>query len=98
MRYKVRLLPQANRDIAILADILAPHPHKAARLFQEMERKLELLKDNPLICPAYHASPAYRRMNLEGHALFYIVDDDKCEVKVYRVIYAKRDIDSLLED
>jgi plasmid stabilization system protein ParE len=97
MGFKVALLPQANRDIASLADILAPYPNKAKRLFQEMERKLELLKDNPFAWPAYHANPKYRRMLLEGHALFYIVDEDRHEARVYRVIYAKKDVAKLLE-
>ncbi|MDR1069848.1 MAG: type II toxin-antitoxin system RelE/ParE family toxin [Gracilibacteraceae bacterium] len=96
MRYKVLLLPQANRDIASLADALASYPSKAKRIFQEIERKLDALKDNPLAWPVYHANPKYRRMLLEGHALFYIVDEDMHEAKVYRVIYAKRDIPRLL--
>jgi plasmid stabilization system protein ParE len=98
MVYKVKLLPRANRDISNLADVLAPYPNKAKRLFQEMERKLDALKDNPFAWPIYHANPNYRRMLLEGHALFYIVDEDRHEAKVYRVIYEKRDIPRLLED
>jgi plasmid stabilization system protein ParE len=98
MKYEVAYSPQANRDIASLADILAPYPSMAGRLFQEMERKLKLLRDNPFAWPVYHANPKYRRMNLEGHALFYLVDEGRHEVKIYRVIYAKRDIAKLLED
>jgi plasmid stabilization system protein ParE len=94
--YKIKLLPQANRDIAGLADILSPYPNKAKRLFQEMERKLIQLQDNPLAWPIYPANPKYRRMILEGHALFYIADEDRREVQVYRVLYAKRDIPRLL--
>ena len=98
MRYKVKLLPQANRDIAGLADILTPYPNKAKRLFQEMERKIDRLKDNPLEWATYHANPKYRRMILEDHVLFYVVDEDSREVQIYRVIYSKRDILKLLDD
>jgi hypothetical protein len=41
MKYNVTFLPQANRDVADLADILAAYPRKAIRFFQEMVSKLE---------------------------------------------------------
>ena len=96
MKYKIKFLPSANQDINDLADILTPYPNKARRLFQEMEQKIESLKDNPLMYPEYQADPRYRRMNLEGHALFYDVDVINHEIRVYRIIYAKRDIAKLL--
>ena len=98
MRYKVRYLPQFNRDIVGIANALAQYPSKAGRIFQEMERKIERIEENPLIWPTYHANPKYRRMNLESHALFYTVDEDRQEVGIYRVIYAKRNISKLLDE
>ncbi|MDR1571898.1 MAG: type II toxin-antitoxin system RelE/ParE family toxin [Clostridiales Family XIII bacterium] len=98
MKYKVIFLPGANRDIASLADVLTPYPNRARRIFQEMERKLEQLKDNPFMWTTYHANPKYRRINLEDHALFYVVGEDSHEVRIYRVIYAKRDIPTLLDE
>ena len=98
MKYKVKFLPQANRDIADLADILTPYPKKAKRLFQEMERKTDRLKDNPLEWAVYHANPKYRRVILEDHSLFYVVNESHCEVQIYRIIYARRDIPKLLNE
>ncbi|MCL2570852.1 MAG: type II toxin-antitoxin system RelE/ParE family toxin [Defluviitaleaceae bacterium] len=98
MKYKVILSSYANRDLARLANILEPHPNKAKRLFKEIEHKLDLLEDTPLMCQEYPANPKYRRMNLEGHALFYTVDEAKREINIYRVIYAKRDIERLLSE
>ena len=96
MKYNIILSSYAVRDLAILADILSPHPNKARRLFKEMENKLDLLDDNPFMYPAFHANPKYRRMNLEDHALFYTVDEQKRKINIYRVIYVKRDIEKLL--
>jgi len=96
MKYRALPSSYAARDLAILANILAPHPGKARRLFKEMEHKLDLLEDNPHMWPVYHANPKYRRMNLEDHALFYTIDEAKREVNIYRVIYARRDIERLL--
>ena len=97
MKYKVRFLPQANHDIAGLADILTPYPQKAKRIFQEMERKIDRLTDNPLEWAVYHANPKYRRVILEDHSLYYVVDEIRCEVLIYRIIYARRDIPKLLD-
>lgn len=97
MKYSSILSSYATRDLAILADILSPHPNKARRLFKEMEDKLDLLEDNPYMCPVYHANPKYRRMNLENHALFYTIDEVKRKINIYRVIYAKRDIEKIVK-
>jgi plasmid stabilization system protein ParE len=77
-------------------DILAPHPDMAKRIFKELEQKLDGLENNPYIYPVYYANPKYRRVNLEGHALFYTIDEDMCMVYVYRIFYAKRDIERLM--
>ncbi|MCL2002194.1 type II toxin-antitoxin system RelE/ParE family toxin [Candidatus Saccharibacteria bacterium] len=98
MKYKVRHTPQANREVTVIAAALAPYPNMGKRIFQEMDRKLQGLRDNPFAWPAYHANPKYRRMNIEGHSIFYIVDESKHEVIICHIYYAKRDIDSLLED
>jgi len=98
MKYEVIFSSYANRDIAILAEILAPYPNKARRLFSEMERKLDLLKNNPLMCEQYSTAPKYRRMNLEDHTLFYTVDESNRQIRIYRVIYSKRDISKLLNN
>ena len=98
MKCKVRFLPQANRDIVGLADILTSYPQKAKRLLGEMERKIDRLKENPLKWAVYHANPKYRRVILEDHSLFYVVDEGNREVQIYRIIYARRDIPKLLDD
>ena len=92
MKYKVIYLPIAGRDIVRINDALADYPNKAKRLFQEIERKLKLLEDMPYSWPAYQIKPEYRQMILEGHLLFYVVDENEHKVKVYRVLYGKMDI------
>jgi plasmid stabilization system protein ParE len=96
--YRVRFLPTADRDLDAITNALLSYPKKAERLFQEMKRKLEQVKDNPFMWPVYPANPKYRRILLEDHSLFYTVDEAKREVMVYYIYYAKRDIARLLED
>jgi rubrerythrin len=88
MKYRVRHTPQANREIAVIAKALAPYPNMGRRIFQEMDRKLNGLKDNPFAWPAYHANPKYRRINevedvvdmdiqkLECENCGYVIDND----------------------
>ena len=92
MKYKVEYLSIADRDIVALSDALAEYPQKAKRIFLEMEKKLKLLEDMPYMWPAYQLKPEYRRMVLEDHLLFYIVDEVEQRVKVYRILFAQMDI------
>ena len=96
MRYELKYLPAAKRDIACLAEILKPHKQLGARFFRELEQKLELLRDNPLMYPVFHPKPKYRCMNLKNHVLLYTVDEQQQEIQVYRIIYARRDVERLV--
>jgi len=97
MKYKPVYLPVANLDIIGIDDALTGYPNKAKRLFQELERKIIDLEDNPYMWPVYQAKPEYRRMILEDHLLFYKVDEDEQKVKIYRILYAKMNIPEHLE-
>jgi plasmid stabilization system protein ParE len=90
--------PQADREIAVIAQSLTPYPNMGRRIFQEMDRKLTGLKDNPFAWPVYHANPMYRRMNIEGHSIFYIVDEDKHEVLICHIYYNRRDIPNFIDE
>jgi plasmid stabilization system protein ParE len=95
--YKISYLPQFDRDILQISEALAEHPNKAQRLFIEMEHKLNKLVYLPFMWPVYHAKPEYRLMVLEDHLLFYIVDEAKNEVQIFRVLYNKMDIQRHLD-
>jgi plasmid stabilization system protein ParE len=98
MKYRVRHTPQANRETVAIAKALTSYPSMGKRNFQEMERKLKGLEDNPFAWPTYHANPKYRRMNIERHSIFYVVDEAKHEVIICHIYYTKRDLSQLLED
>ena len=97
MKYRPVYLPVANLDIIGIDDALTGYPNKAKHLFQELERKIIDLEDNPYMWPVYQAKPEYRRMILEDHLLFYKVDEDEQKVKIYRILYAKMNIPEHLE-
>ena len=92
MKYKLTYLPIFNRDILQISKALADYPKKARRIFQEMEKKLLALEDMPYLWAVYSVNPKYRQMVLEDHLLFYLVDENECKVRVYRVLYDRVDI------
>jgi len=92
MKYRVEYLSIADRDVVAMSDALVDYPNKAKRIFKEMEEKLILLEDMPYMWPAYQLKPEYRRMVLEDHLLFYTVDDAEQRVRVYRILYDRKDI------
>jgi plasmid stabilization system protein ParE len=91
MKYKVTYLPLADKDISRICDALADYPNKAKRLFQEIEKKIKMLEEMPYTWPVYQIKPKYRQMVLEDHLLFYMVNENEHEVRVYRVLYSKMD-------
>jgi len=95
-RYKVSYLPLADADIERIAKALVDYPNKASRLIKEMDENLLKLEDMPYMWPVFHTNPKYRKMVLEDHLLFYIVDEQMHEVKVCRVLYEKMNISSHL--
>ena len=96
MKYKPVYLPIANRDIVRIDEALSEYPNKAARIFQEMDKKVAFLEDLPYMWPVYQAKPEYRQMILEDYLLFYKVDEDEHKVKIYRILYNKMDIPEYL--
>jgi plasmid stabilization system protein ParE len=95
MKYNLKYTSHFNRDLVKLERALKEHPNMSRRIFQEIERKIKGLKDNPFAYPVFYESK-YRRVNLEGHAMFYTVDEVKREVRLYHLYYAKMDIEKRL--
>ena len=97
IKYKVIYLPIAGRDVIRINEALVDYPGKAKRLFQEIEKKVKMLKETPYLWPEYQINPKYRRMILDDHLLFYIVDENERKIKVYRILYSKMDIPKYIE-
>jgi plasmid stabilization system protein ParE len=97
MKFETVYLPIANRDIIRIDDALIEYPNKAKRIFQEMDSKVADLEEMPYMWPVYQANPAYRRMIIEDHLLFYKVDEDEHKISIYRILFDKMNILEHLE-
>ena len=97
MKFDAIYLPIANCDIIGINEALVDYPNKAKRLFQEIEKKVNLLEEMPYMWPEYQIRPEYRRMVLEDHLLFYKVDEKAHMVRIYRILYGKMDIPKIIK-
>ena len=91
MKYEIFYLPIAGRDITNISDALYGHPGKARWLLGEIESSLKLLEFMPYMWPLFGPKPELRRMELEGHLLFYTVNETQRQVRVYRVLPGRAD-------
>jgi addiction module RelE/StbE family toxin len=77
-------------------------PMAAKNLIKEILEKLQKIKENPhrrpLVQDSYLASLGYRIIHVKNYMIFYIVDDDKKQIKVVRFLYNKRNWIDLLKE
>ncbi|MCL2188654.1 MAG: type II toxin-antitoxin system RelE/ParE family toxin [Defluviitaleaceae bacterium] len=97
MKFNINYLPSFARDLHKIAKALEPYPNKAARLLKEMDEKLLLLEDTPMMCPIFYDRPKYRKMILEDHVLFYTVDEGAYAVRVHHILYARSNISDYIK-
>jgi len=79
-------------DIASVESYLEEHPQKAKRIFEEMDKKLSNLIDNPELYPVYEDFPEFRRIVVEDYLVFYTINERACIIEVHRLIHGKMDI------
>jgi len=75
-------------------------PQIAERLFREIRRKLDLLREHPQMFPLYHDDrlriQGYRLVVIGSYLLFYLIDDKSLTVDIVRILYGKRDVPHLV--
>ncbi|MCL2386783.1 MAG: type II toxin-antitoxin system RelE/ParE family toxin [Defluviitaleaceae bacterium] len=96
MKYDIEYLPSADHDLEYMGNVLAEYPRMLARIFREMEDKLQLLREHPRMYPIYAHRRKYRKMVLEEYLLFYTIDDNRQMITVCRVLYGKMNMNRQL--
>lgn len=104
MAYNVRIMEKAEQD---LSDIVAYFSDKlcnqkaAVSLLEEFLNEKVNISDNPYMYPLSNdsvlQSEGYHRFLFKkNYIALYLIDDDKKEVSIMRIFYAKRDYAKLL--
>jgi toxin ParE1/3/4 len=101
--YKLSYLPVANRDITDAVNYIAETliaPKAALDLLDALDTSISRLKDFPYSCRVYQPvkplEREYRIMTVINYVVLYTVNEQEKLVEIYRVIYAKRDLDKQL--
>jgi len=95
MGYRVRILSTAYSDMAEIIPVISRISNAWANRFaDELEKHVNQLEFMPKMYPIYDDIPIFRKMNVDGFLVFYIVDDAKQSVEIHRIINGRMDIKS----
>jgi len=89
---KLEYISTFYADIANVESYLEEYPQKAKRVFEDMDRKLSNLIDNPELYPIYEDFPEFRKIVVEDHLVFYTINERPENIEVHRLIYGKMDV------
>ncbi len=82
-----------NQTLNYYLEILK-NPNAAISLIDEIEEKFNILKYNPYISEIendeYLKTKSIRSVLVKNTLLFYTIDEDKNEVTILRILYARR--------
>jgi addiction module RelE/StbE family toxin len=93
MTYKIVFLPAADEDLDNIEAYLSQfYASTVSKFYQELEKKLEGLEQNPRMYPLWQDNPLYRKLNVKGYLVFYKVFDACQTVEVQRILFGGRNI------
>jgi len=101
--FKIKYLPAAKQDLKDITRYISVElgaPKAAERLVNKIDDKVEKLLQFPRMykkyIPVKELSDTYRVILVNNFLVFYVILEKHIEIR--RVIYAKRDIDAILEE
>ena len=102
--YKLEYLPSARQDMMDIVRYIAvelKNPTAAENLAAELIEAGEGICDFPYSNPAYlpirPLKHEYRKLQVRNYLMLYWIDEEPKRITVARVIYAKRDIQKIME-
>lgn len=98
-KYKVRIYPTAEQDLAGIVDYLNTLSKEAAlRYYDSLTEEIAGLSTMPERCPHPRdlalTAKGYRYLIVKDYLVFYIVAGDT--VQIHRILYGRRDYRSIL--
>ncbi len=103
MKYKIMFSSSARKDNLCILRYISEQllePVIAEKLVKRILEEIKLLNEFPMRYRLYSTRKSQlkglRALPVENYIVFYIVDEVSQTVKVYRVLYGKRNISTLL--
>lgn len=101
--YKVFIEESAEKDlfgILLYISKTLKQPAIAKRLYTEIKKQIGNLQTMParqkIVEDEPYAAQGVRRLYVENYMVFYVVDDSKKEVHVFRILYNRREWQNIL--
>lgn len=105
MAFRVKYSEQSADDLAGIINYISDElysPQAAERLFDMVDEKIEILRENPYLFPLYHddklSAKGLRFAVIGNYLMFYIIDDCNSIVNIVRIVYGKRNIPLIFEE
>ena len=102
-RYKVLIELSAERDLLGILTYISEtlkEPETALRIYSAIKEQIESLRTLALRCKLVddepYSSQGVRRLQAENYSIFFIVDGEKREVHVFRILNNRREWQNLL--
>lgn len=103
--YKVFIEAAAEKDLfgaLLYISATLKQPATAKRIYTEIENQISSLQTIPtrqkIMEEEPYAAQGVRRLYVENYMVFYVVDDGKKEVHVFRILYNRREWQNLLTE
>jgi plasmid stabilization system protein ParE len=95
---KISYLTSAKADVTEIKNNLSQYyPSTPVKFLKTLKKSIETLSDNPFLYPVYEWNIAYRKMPVLDYLVFYRVFEDRQTIEIYRVLYGRRNIKTILE-
>jgi addiction module RelE/StbE family toxin len=100
MSYKIRYLPTAIADLQEAKRFLQSQYslNKATEILKETRNRIKSLIDVPRIGRISDFDPNKRQIVISHYWVFYMVDENKNIIEIYRVLDSRRNLERLLEN
>lgn len=72
------------------------YPSTALKRYDAIMKEIAKLQDFPMMCEVYSLKKQFRKLPVDDCVIFYQVDEEQKRVKIYRILYGRRDIRELL--
>lgn len=103
IRYKIEIAQPAVRDLQDILDYIAntlKEPAIAQRIYTSIKKEILTLSSMPernrVVDDEPYAAMGVRRLFVENYVIFYVVDQGRRSVHVLRVLYNRREWQSIL--
>jgi addiction module RelE/StbE family toxin len=101
--YRIKFTPIASEDLEEIYRYISKELHAegaAVNLLEKIEQSVMRLKDYPFSCnyveDEFLKQKGYRKLIIGNYIVFYLIDEEKEQVNIMRILYGRQKYQSLL--